>query len=116
MRVVPHFPKNVVILSDCQAAIAAAVSDACVSPILARRLQELMVEVRAGGTLLQLAWVPAHGRCVSGCLPPDGISECDARALNACVDTAARQRVLECLHASDREAWHQRGADARSGR
>ena len=95
----PNFPKRIVILSDCKAALYVVQGAKAVCPLLAKRIpkriRELQCEIQSGGHLLALSWVPAHGQVAPDWTPPPGISEAEARQLNDRADRAARKCVLD---------------------
>ena len=100
------FPRVVFLISDCKSALDLALSIESACPLLAKRIQELLVELKAGGFLIHLSWVPAHGRVAAGWSPPDGLPEAVARGLNHIVDVAANRRMTQRLAGSDRAQWY----------
>ncbi|CAL1135864.1 unnamed protein product [Cladocopium goreaui] len=55
--------------------------------------QAVVFLYKAGGFLIHLSWVPAHGRVAAGWSPPDGLPEAVARGLNHIVDVAANRTL-----------------------
>ena len=101
----PGCPETFVVLSDCQEAIRVVEGASCLSPLLAKRAHELLIEAKLGGVDIQIFWVPAHGRVVSSWIPPPTLSDFECRQLNELADCAAKQVMHDQLRGAPRDIW-----------
>ena len=103
---------RLVVLVDCQAALEAARGRSC----LQRRssfLRDTLMTLARRGLVVQLAWVPSHGKpAPPSWRRPDCICEDHARWLNHLADEAARRRAFSRARGSLRQRCEEQRAFA----
>ena len=97
---------RIVIICDCQSAIALAEGSAGQTPILARRVWTTLACLREMTDSTELFWIPSHGKIKSSWIPHSGATEFQLRAWNAKADAVANQAARASAQGSARESWN----------
>ena len=97
---------RIVIVCDCQSAIALAEGNVGQTPILARRVQTTLASLREMTASTELFWIPSHGKIKRSWIPHCGASEFQLRAWNAKADAVANQAARSRAQGSARERWN----------
>ena len=94
---------RIVIVCDCQSAIALAEGNVGQTPILARRVQTTLARLREMTASTELFWIPSHGKIKRSWIPHCGASEFQLRAWNAKADAVASSCTIPCPRFCKRE-------------
>lgn len=106
-RARPHLArkKHVILISDCQSALALCNDCIGSTPLLARQVQQLIRQLQSAVAKLEFLWIPSHGKLVKDTLFTSVFTEAELRKWNDVIDKAVRSKASEKAAGSNREAW-----------
>ena len=108
------FTGKIVILTDCEAAVTASSRGWCKSlPLLANRIYQYFLRATSYGMIIELSWLPAHGRQRLHWVPHPDVHPDVQRGWNYKADEAAKGCLLRRWQGSPRAAYRRQMLQAK---